>query len=43
MCKQLINRGCDPLHVDKLKKTPIAFAKANNHPHIVDYLSGFKK
>jgi len=43
MCKQLINRGCNPLHVDKLKKTAASFAKISNHHNIVDYLLTFKK
>lgn len=43
MCKLLVNRGCDPLTVDKFKKTAISFARANNHYHVVDYLNMFKK
>lgn len=43
MCKLLVNRGCDPLVVDKFKKTAISFAKAQNHFHVSDYLNMFKK
>ena len=43
MCKQLINRGCNPAAVDNKKKTASSFARANHHSHIVDYLSTFKK
>jgi hypothetical protein len=43
MCKQLINRGCNALQVDKLKKAASAYAKLGNHHHIVDYLQTFKK
>jgi hypothetical protein len=43
MCKQLINRGCDPLVVDKGKKTATSTARASNHYHVVEYLNMFKK
>ena len=43
MCKQLINRGCDPLVVDKFKKTAATFARVNNHYHVLEYLNLFKK
>mgnify|MGYP000879221368 CR=1 FL=1 len=43
MCKLLVNRGCDPLVVDKFKKSAINFAKTHNHHHVVDYLNMFKK
>jgi ankyrin repeat protein len=43
MCKQLINRGCDPLIVDKFKKTAATWAKLHHHVHVVDYLNMFKK
>ena len=43
MCKQLINRGCDPLKTDKFKKTAVNTAKLNNQLHIVEYLNTFKK
>ncbi len=43
MCKLLVNRGCDPLVVDKFKKTAMSFAKAQNHFHVSDYLNMFKK
>lgn len=43
MCKLLVNRGCDPLVVDKFKKTAMSFAKTQNHFHVSDYLSMFKK
>ncbi len=43
MCKQLINRGCDPLVTDKFKKTASAIARASNHYHVVEYLNMFKK
>lgn len=43
MCKLLVNRGCDPLVVDKFKKTAMSFAKTNNHLHVSDYLNMFKK
>lgn len=43
MCKQLINRGCNPWAVDKSKKTAMTFAKMNHHTHVVNYLVGLKK
>lgn len=43
MCKFLINRGCDPLTVDKSKKTAATVAKTHHFYHIVDYLNMFKK
>jgi hypothetical protein len=43
MCKQLINRGCDPLVADKYKKTAASVARAANHFHVVEYLNMFKK
>jgi hypothetical protein len=43
MCKLLINRGCDPLVVDKFKKTAATLARTQSHYHVVDYLNMFKK
>ena len=43
MCKLLVNNGCNPLQVDKSKKTAAHFAKVSGHKHVVEYLNGFKK
>ncbi len=43
MCKQLINRGCNPWAIDKNKKTPMTFARMNHHTHVVDFFTGLKK
>lgn len=43
MCKFLINRGCQHDLVDKLKKTPLHFAKQNKQTAVVDYLNSLKE
>jgi ankyrin repeat protein len=43
MCKFLINRGCQYDLVDKLKKTPLYFAKLHKHTGVVEYLVSLKE
>ena len=42
MCKFLINRGCQHDLVDKVKKTPLNFAKSSKQSAIVEYLLSLK-
>lgn len=42
MCKFLINRGCQFDLVDKLKKTPLFFAKFHKRTSVCEYLSSLK-
>ena len=39
MCKALVQRGCNPNHLDSHKKTPVEYAKKARFQQVADYLS----